>query len=536
MNTQYGTTDFDVAVVGYGPTGLVLSSMLARAGHRVVVFERWPRLYGMPRLTHIDGETARIIQAAGDVDHALRDASPKVVYEWCDADGEVLLPVDWSGESSGFAAHYSMYQPDIESAIDDRNRTYPNLEINQGTTVVGVTQDHDRVALTVRPWSKDRDEQWEAGSADRTVTARYVVGADGANSAVREALGIDRDDLGVDDRWLNIDTECKRPLGARFEVTRQFCDPVQPNMFMPIGKSRQRFEVAVRPTDDLDEMATEEFAWRWLRERHDLGPDDLTILRHIVYTFSARTAETWRVGRVFLAGDAAHTMPPYMGQGACSGMRDGITLAWKLDLVLSGRAGESLLDSYEAERRPHVEVIQRCSVELGRVANLKDPVAAAERDAAFRRGDVPPLPPFPTITAGVVEVDECGNPIGLAGTLAPQGNVTVGGQTARFDDVHPWGFQVVSVANPMTVLGPDRLRFLTDQGATVVTIEPGHDHSVIDTDGTYADYFARNGVEAFLARPDFHLFGAGALTDLPRLVDALQQSLQDISAHVGAVA
>ncbi|PBC45255.1 3-(3-hydroxyphenyl)propionate hydroxylase [Rhodococcus sp. ACS1] len=519
------SADFDVAVVGYGPTGLVLSSLLGRAGHRVVVFERWPDLYGLPRLTHIDGETARIVQAAGDIEFALRDASPKQVYEWRGCDGELLLEVDWSGRSSGFEAHYSMYQPDIESAIDQRIRSYPNVEVNQGVGVVAVEQEPDQVTLVVRPWKRDRDEQWASGSEDRTVTARYVVGADGANSFVRNALGVERSDLHVEDRWLNIDTECLRPLGPEFEVTRQYCDPAHPNMFMPIGRSRQRFEVAVLPGDDPEKMESTEFAWSWFRERHGLGPDDIRILRQIIYTFSARTADRWRSGRVLLAGDAAHTMPPYMGQGACSGMRDGIALAWKLDLVLSGRAGHGLLDTYETERRPHVEVIQRCAVELGRVANLKDPEAAAARDAAFRRGDIPPMPPFPIVTTGVIATREDKTPQSLAGTLSPQGVIAVGDRVGRFDDVFGWGFVVVTTTDPRAVLDADHLAFLNSLGAVLATTEPGSAHSITDVDGTYTDYLAAHGIEAFLARPDFHLYGAGTMHELPGLVDGLRAAL-----------
>lgn len=526
-------TDVDVAVVGYGPTGQVLASMLGRRGHRVAVFERWPALYGLPRLTHIDGETARIVAAAGDVGYALRDAAPARDYEWRNGSGDLLVALDWSGTSAGYAAHYTMYQPDIEDSVDRRARAYPGVEINQGAGVVALTQFDDHVELTVRPWSRDRDEQWAAGAADRTVTARYVVGADGANSVIRSALGIERTDLGVDDRWLNIDTECLHDLGPDFQVTKQFCDPVQPNMFMPIGTTRQRFEVAIRDGDDPAEMETEEFAWRWLRERHGLGPDDVRILRHVIYQFSARTADRWRDGRVLLAGDAAHTMPPYMGQGACSGMRDGITLAWKLDLVLSGAADDALLESYEAERRPHVDVIAHCAVELGRVANLTDPLAAAARDDAFRRGDVPPLPPFPTITAGVIATTDEGTPAGPAGQLGPHGVVTRGEDRALFDDLFGWGFTVMAAEDPASVLAADQLAFLESVGARVVTIAPGCDRSTDDVDGTYARFFADHHVEAFIERPDFHLFGAGSMAELPALVDALTAAFgADASRHL----
>ncbi|WP_255314980.1 FAD-dependent monooxygenase [Rhodococcus koreensis] len=248
-------------------------------------------------------------------------------------------------------------------------------------------------------------------------------------------------------------------------------------------------------------------------------------MRQIIYTFSARTADRWRSGRVLLAGDAAHTMPPYMGQGACSGMRDGIALAWKLDLVLSGRAGHGLLDTYETERRPHVEVIQRCAVELGRVANLKDPEAAAARDAAFRRGDVPPLPPFPVVTTGVIATREDKTPQSLAGTLSPQGVNAVGDRVGRFDDVFGWGFVVVTTTDPRAVLDADHLAFLNSLGAVLATTEPGSAHSITDVDGTYTDYLAAHGIEAFLARPDFHLYGAGTMHELPGLVDGLRAAL-----------
>ncbi|MFI9450814.1 bifunctional 3-(3-hydroxy-phenyl)propionate/3-hydroxycinnamic acid hydroxylase [Amycolatopsis sp. NPDC052450] len=517
--------DFDVAIVGYGPTGLVLASALGKAGHRVAVFERWPSLYGMPRLTHIDGETARIIQATGDIDQALREASVAEVYEWRNGAGELLLTVDWSGRSSGYAAHYTMYQPHIEDAIDQRVRGYPNVEVHQGTGVVALDQDRDHVRLTVRPWRRDRDEQWSIGTEDRTVTARYVVGADGANSFVRNALGVEQIDLGVDDRWLNIDTECVQPLGPRFQVARQFCDPEQPNMFMPIGKFRQRFEVGLRSEDDAAAMETADWAWRWLRQRHGLGPESIRILRQIVYTFSARTAVAWRRGRVLLAGDAAHTMPPYMGQGACSGMRDGITLGWKLDLVLRGLAGEALLDTYEAERRPHAESIQRCSVELGKVANLKDKTAAAARDAAFRRGELPPLPPFPTITGGVVHRTPTGEPAPLAGTLAPQGIVGTSNGSGRFDDAVGGGFSLISQQDVRALLNTGQRALLTALDMSVATFTPGTPDSVDDTEGTYTRYFADTATDTVISRPDFHLYWAGRAQDAPAALEALRAQL-----------
>lgn len=512
------SNEYDVAIVGYGPAGLVLASALGKAGHKVVVFERWPGLYGLPRLTHIDGETARVIASVGDIDHALRDALPLDYYRYFNGKGEQLIELDWRGTSAGFPAHISMYQPDIEDAVDAGARATGNVEVNQGWSVVNIRPHDTGVEVTARPWSQSRTGQWSHADEERTVTASYLVGADGANSFVRATLGIERSDNGVDDRWLNVDTERLHDLPERFNRTTQFCDPERGHMFMPIGRSRQRFELAVLAGEDQAPYEDPEFAWRWLREVHDLGPEDVRILRQVVYTFQGRIAESWREGRVLLAGDAAHTTPPYMGQGACSGMRDGITLAWKLDLVLRGLADESMLDTYEAERRPHATAITDISTGLGRVANTHDPAEAAARDEAFRTGNVPPPPAFPTLVAGVVHHDADGAVSPLAGTLTPQGVVRVGERTGLFDDVVGRGFSLVTGTRP--ALAAADLAFLDKLGVTTASLD-----SVEDVDGTYRSWLAEHGVEAFVGRPDYHLFWAGSLAELPAALAQLRDRL-----------
>ena len=411
----------DVAIVGYGPTGLVAASMLGRAGHRVIVLERWPTPYGLPRLTHIDGETARIVQASADVDHALRNAKAVDTYHYCDANGDLLLELNWTGRACGYPAHISIYQPDIEDAIDARASTFRNVTIVRGWEVDTLQQDDDGVTLTAHPSRGSQDAQ--STGKPRTIRARYVIGADGANSFVRRTLGIERSDFGYNERWLNLDSENKRDLGDGCARTTIYCDPARAYMHMPIGTKRTRFELRVLPNESTAEWETEAAGWKWLNDHYGYGPDDLTLLRHVVYTFETRMAERWRTGRVLLAGDAAHTMMPYMGQGACSGMRDGINLAWKLDLVLTGRASADLLDTFEAERRPHVTAITQMSLFLGQVVNEDDPRKVAERDAAFRAGNMPPMPPFPKIEHGIVHDEADGTRLPTTGAPAPQGRV-----------------------------------------------------------------------------------------------------------------
>ncbi len=512
-------TDFDIAVVGYGPTGLTAASLLGQLGHRVVVIERWPTLYGLPRLTHIDGETARLLSFACDIDEALRDSSAIDSYVFYSAKGKPLTDVGKTPSlPMGFPAHISIHQPDIEAAIDRRVRTLPNVVVRQGAELTGLNSNGGAIELSMK---KD--------GAVETLRARYVFGADGARSFVRSALGIERDDNSFNERWLNIDGERKRPLASSFEETKQYCDPARGHMFLPIGNNRQRFEFALLKHEDTAEMEKPETAWKMLKHYHGVGPDDIRIIRQIVYTFECRMAQSWRKGQTFLGGDAAHTMPPYMGQGACSGIRDAANIAWKLDLVLRDVASADILDSYEPERRPHVENIMRSAVMLGKVANTHSRAVAFVRDLAFRFNLVPPPPPFPAFTAGLIQDDRRGEAGKAIGSVPPQGQVSVGGRTGRLDDHVGYHFALIAENNPATVLDPSRIGFLRDLGCRLFTLAdnagPGVER-LVDTGGVYSSYLAEKRVAAMLTRPDTNLFGFAARTaDLPRLVDELRQKL-----------
>ncbi len=418
----------------------------------------------------------------------------------------------------GYPAHISIHQPDIEAAIDRRVRTLPNVSIRQGTELTALQNPAGMIELTTK-----RDGRVE------TLRSRYVFGADGARSFVRSALGIERDDSGFNERWLNIDGERKRPMASSFEETKQYCDPTRGHMFLPIGKNRQRFEFALLKHEDTAEMEKPETAWKILKQYHDVGPDDIEIIRQTVYTFECRMAQGWRKGNAFLGGDAAHTMPPYLGQGACSGIRDAANIAWKLDLVLRGATAPAILDSYEAERRSHVANMMKTAVMLGKVANTHSRAIAFVRDLAFRFKLVPPPPPFPPFSAGLIQDDRSGEAGKVVGSVPPQSEVSVGGVTARLDDHVGYHFALIADRNPAAVLDATRVGFLKDLGCQLFTLAddggPGVER-IVDVESIYSTYLAEKRVAAMLTRPDTNLFGfATSQADLPRLVDELGQKL-----------
>lgn len=502
----------NVAVVGYGPTGMAAAALLGKLGHNVIVIERWPALYGLPRFTHIDDETARTLQSVCDIDRAMADSTP-TEYEWVNGEGEVLLKIPTFPGSQGFPAHNSIYQPDIENALDERLRDLPNVEVRQGWVVTGLQQDGASVRLEIAPWNSRGPQPGRT----ETLEVDYVIGADGARSVIREAIGTGRIDYGFHEQWINIDTEWLRPHDEHFAIAKQFCDPARGHMFMGIGQSRQRFEFAVLEGENAAELEKPEAAWSWLKQTHGLGPEDVCIVRQLSYTFTGRVAEQWRSGRVFIAGDAAHVMPPYLGQGACSGIRDSANLAWKLHLVLAGQAPDSLLDTYQEERMPHAIAAVQMSIGLGRVANTTDPAEAEARDAAFKAGQAPPPPALPKLSGSLFPDAGPDTPVG---SLAPQGRLRNGAEIQRGDDVLGYGFHLIVTPAAFSSLDEPQHDRMQRLGIRSLVLGPEQ-----DVDGTYSSFLDAHGAEAAIVRPDHIVYATAGPGGLPTLLDDLAARL-----------
>jgi 2-polyprenyl-6-methoxyphenol hydroxylase-like FAD-dependent oxidoreductase len=500
---------YDVVQVGLGPVGLTMAALTAQAGHSVAVIERHEGLYGLPRAGHIDHEIVRILQSLDCEGPVLADSYPTLDYVWVNGEGETLLEFDWGAKAvSGYNSDYMQYQPVLEDALATRVHADPRVEVFSGGEAVAFEEHDDHVEVVIRKTVRVPGQARPVvTSEERVLRGRYLIGADGAGSTVRRWLGIERTDLGFNEQWLDVDARMKRSLTFDFDCG-QICDPARPITVLPLGKRHRRWEWALLPGETVEEMERPETAWRLLADL-GLGPDDLEIVRQLVYTFEARTAEQWRRGRTFLIGDAAHTMPPFMGQGMCSGMRDAKNLTWKLSLVLRGLASDALLDTYEEELRPYVTDWTVISLEAGRVPCITDPAAAAERDARFRSGFRPPLPDFPQLRHGVLADTAC------AGELSLQGRVDGELFDRAFDAAGRW--QVLSTAgDPRSVLSAAQLAFLESLG--VVFAEVG---------GEYASHFAARAIEVSIARPDFYVFGtAPSLGDLGALVDDLAARLR----------
>ncbi|MEU8132295.1 bifunctional 3-(3-hydroxy-phenyl)propionate/3-hydroxycinnamic acid hydroxylase [Streptodolium elevatio] len=538
--------DCDVAVVGYGPVGQALAIRLAGLGHRVTVVERRTTPYLLPRAVHFDDEIARFLGEM-ELGPRLADVSePAVDYDWRNAAGETLLHFDWSGFGpSGWPTANMFSQPALEAVLTAKAESLPGVTVLRGHQAVALTDRGDHAELRVRAAGADGDRD---GSDELTLRASYVVGCDGANSFVRDVLGTTVTDLGFHYDWLIVDViPHEERVWRPFNL--QVCDPARPSTAVSGGPGRRRWEFMRLPGEtiaDLDDAGT---AWRLLAD-WGITADNATLERHTVYTFEARWADTWRSGRLLIAGDAAHLMPPFAGQGMCSGMRDVANLAWKLDLVLSGRSGDALLDTYGSERSAHVRNAIGISVELGNVICLTDPEAAKGRDEYLlgAGGDpetaLPPVPPA-VLGPGVVRADAHGAPVGSAGQPTPQGRVAdAAGRTGLFDQIAGPGFVIATTVDPRDALTAEARALVQLIGARVVHIVPegspltaaepvsANDSTdleilrVADVEGFYLPHMRAVGHEVAIVRPDHYLFGAAASSaDLPGLLADLAARL-----------
>lgn len=523
----------DVAIVGYGPVGQALAILLGRMGYDVAVYERWQSLYPLPRAVFHDHEIRRVFRMMGLEQELQGISQPSACYQWFNADWKVLVEIDWSAESiSDGPFGYLFNQPALEAILDRRAKAIANVEIHQGWELLELSQDAQGCDLhlqrTPQPGTAEPGEQ-------RQVRARYVVGADGANSLVRRQCGIDWQDLGFEEDWLVVDLQPKPGVALDVPDIGQWCNPARPTTMVPGGPGYRRWEFMRLPHESLEDLQNLDKVWELLSPW--VTPDTATLVRHAVYQFRSRIAETWRHGRVLLAGDAAHLMPPFMGQGMCSGIRDAWNLSWRLDLVFKGLCSEQLLDSYTLERKPQIRAVIDASVAMGKVVCVADPQQAAERDAAFLAGNVPPLPPFPGLNHGAVYKDPCTDKaLGVAGTLGVHGEVEHDGRRQRFDDAFGRGFHLLSIGeDPLAGLGASHRALLEHLQVKTVRLSldgaPGTCH---DLSGKYHRFLGEAGLQAVLVRPDFYLYGGvSGLDELPQLLDALRRDL-DIEAACGA--
>ncbi|MEV6217603.1 bifunctional 3-(3-hydroxy-phenyl)propionate/3-hydroxycinnamic acid hydroxylase [Nocardia sp. NPDC051833] len=535
-------TDYDVVVAGLGPTGLTLANLLGRRGVRVLVLEREPEYYGLARAVYTDDEGMRIFQSAGAADELAAQMNHDSTVQWVRRDGRPLAQFHQMARPLGWPVVNFLYQPYLETTLERALSRYPEVHVRRGREVVGFEQDATGVEIEHHASGGSgygtRASESGPGAVER-VRAQFLIGCDGGRSVVRTHLGIAMSGTSYPERWLVVDLKARAGVDA-FRHLPYFdfvCDPALPIVSCPQPDGHHRFEFMLRETQSKEEMEDPDTVRGHISRFVD--PDEVEVLRKLVYTFNAVVADRWRIGRVLLAGDAAHMTPQFVGQGMNSGVRDADNLAWKLATIIEHGAAQSILDSYETERRPHAKAMIDLSVLMKNFVSMSNPVAAAVRDTAIVSAlRVPGLggwikaakmKPAPRFRRGAYLGLPRRGWAGIEGTLAPQPQVrTYDGRHCRLDDVLGPGFAVLGAGvDPRTVLADDDQAVLRALGTRFVTVYPvggrpqgrpgdGRQAGVADVEdhtGVLTRWLRRGGAGRgglVLLRPDRYVFGVAA--------------------------
>ncbi|MFJ7218854.1 bifunctional 3-(3-hydroxy-phenyl)propionate/3-hydroxycinnamic acid hydroxylase [Amycolatopsis sp. NPDC098790] len=501
-------TTHDVAVIGYGPVGVTAANLLGRLGLRVLVVERDADVYARARAISTDEEVVRIWQRAGLADALTADMLADRPLTFVDAAGRTFLSFTPETQGNGYPPQQFIYQPALERTLRAGVERYENVEVLLGNECTALSQDADGVDLTITP---------TGSAAPRRFRASYVIAADGGSSPTRTRLGIGFSGRTYEDRWVVVDTRVKRPW-PEADRLRFHCNPARPAVDCPTPLGHHRWEFPVLPGDDEAALVSSDGVAELLAGQ-GIGPEHVEVLRAVVYNHHVRFADRWRAGRVFLAGDAAHVMPPWIGEGMASGVRDVDNLCWKLaaacDPALPAETVERLLGSYETERMPHVRAVTRAAVFFGRVITERRPLVTAVRDRTFRL--VSRLPGLGTYLSSARWLPPTGSRDGFlaagpgkraTGKHIPQPWVLdQRGRRARLDDA------LGSVAWTVLHTGP-RAGFdrWCDAGAAVLELRPaGHDpdvHALVDVENRLREWMRRRRVTAIAVRPDGIVYAA----------------------------
>jgi 3-(3-hydroxy-phenyl)propionate hydroxylase len=523
--------DCDVAIIGYGPVGATAAALLGGQGLTVAVVERMAGVYDKPRAITADHEVMRCMQFAGIGTELGAHVRPHPGTRYLGVDGNTIKQTDVIPPPYplGWPTGIHFIQPEFEGMLRGAVARHGNVEVLLSHELVDLADLGDSIALTVRDLAR---------AQTRSIQARYFLACDGANSFVRRKLGISYEDLAFDEWWIVVDAWQRRPT-ALPEMNTQYCWPSRPASAIAGPRNLRRWELKILPHEKPEEFQDEARVREVLTGFVDI--DAIELWRSAVYRFHALVAAQWNRHRIFLLGDCAHQMPPFLGQGMCAGIRDAANLIWKLLLVEKSGVSRTLLSTYQDERKTHVQHVVAQAKELGLIIGELDVAAAIARDVRLRAERVSGEPArhrlIPPLTRGLIDRNHRGEPAKAAGSLFPQPRVaTADGRIALLDDVLPPAFLVVSDSvDAQAALSDRELEILRQLGAVRVVL-CSHAYGIAADgrgvmtlaakDELFANWLLETGATAAVVRPDRYVYGvAGSAPDLARLVGELGGAL-----------
>ncbi|MCB1397951.1 MAG: bifunctional 3-(3-hydroxy-phenyl)propionate/3-hydroxycinnamic acid hydroxylase [Rhodobacter sp.] len=518
-------SEIPVLIVGAGPTGLTAGLLLASYGIEALIVDRNAAPMDIPRAIVLDDEGARTLQVFGADRTYVAGTMVGDGAAYIDDAGALIARVGAGPETFGFPKRHFINQPEMETALRAHIVRTPGVSVAFSSEVIATDEGAEGITATIR----------DADGAQHRVRARYVIAADGGRSPIRERLGLTMQGSTYAQDWIVIDT-LNDPDTSNY--SRFFCSNQRPHVKVPAPHGGRRYEFMLLPGETHDQVLQDAFIADLLAPFRAIEAKD--IVRKTIYTFHARIAERWRVGRILLAGDAAHLTPPFAGQGMNAGLRDVANLSWKLACVLNGSAGDAALDSYEAERRDPAWAMIQLAVVMGDVVMPTDPA-----QLAFREQLLAALKPFPAVQDYFLQMKFKPRPrydrglfLGLAqqpfegsivGEMIPQPDVTRDGAVHKLDDLLGVGFGLIAqdAAGAQALAGLDRAGYAGLPLARVYLPYGAVSGAMptATTDDPRARLFRAHRDQILLIRPDRYVAAAFAPEALVQGLDAYSAAI-----------
>ena len=358
---------YDVVIVGFGPTGGTLANLLALQGFSILILEKEKSFYPLPRAVHFDDEVMRVFETIGITNTFLKYTIINRGTKFVDKKNRVIL--DWPRPrkitENGWFPSYRFNQPDLERELRKKLKSYKKVEIRQNSNVKKIINKKNEVDIIFEDINSKKIFN---------IKSKYLIGCDGANSITRSQMKTKMKNLGFTQKWAVIDLILTREKKNLPDRTIQYSNPTRPATYCRNVGKRRRWEFAIKKTEKIETILSDKYIWNFLKPW--LKKKEAKMERKTIYTFQSALAKKWRNGRVFIAGDAAHLMPPFMGQGMCAGIRDVSNLAWKISHCLKKKHDDKLLNTYQSERSSNVKEYIETTMRMGEFVNAvgKSPI------------------------------------------------------------------------------------------------------------------------------------------------------------------
>lgn len=524
--------DYDIIISGYGPAGATIANLMGQKGYRVAIVDQFEAIFDKPRAITADQEVMRVFQEIGLADEINATASPHPGTDFVGLDGEVIkrfYPAPPPQQLS-WEATWMFVQPELEATLRKGVARFSNVREWLGWQVTDHEKQEDRVKVHLRHMTDGRTQ---------TLTGRYLLSCEGANSQIRQREKGSIEDLAFDEWWMVVDMWIRGPIELP-ERCVQYCRPSRPGTYIVGPDNLRRWEMKILPGENPQDFMNDSAKVMQALSAF-VDTTHLEMCRIAVYRFHAVVANDWRFDRVFLMGDSAHQMPPFLGQGLCAAIRDAVNLAWKIDGVERKGYSSRILDTYGQERKKHVRTVVGHAKTFGLIIGELDEAAALRRDQELKallasgKAETVRQKFIPGLEVGALACQN-GTPTLGAGELFVQPWVQQDADWVRLDDVMSTGFWIATTDAVDPAMWRDLPAWKQMGGSTVAIHNEVQSHTaqdvdtlqVVEREGLFAQWMQERQAMAVLVRPDHYVYGiAQTAAELQVLIHSAANDLFD---------